>query len=386
VRIAVFTDNDFDKVNGVTTTLTALLDHAPDDVQPRIYTAAGHGSDAPDYLALASVSMPIPFYGEMRMYLPKLRQYLDRVRRDQVDVIHLTTPGPLGLAALWVASESRLPLVGSFHTNLGVYTSILSGSSQLGRCMDIYMRWLYGRCREVLVPSASTRDALIQSGFAENRLSIWPRGVDTNLFTPAKRSTSLRRRWGCSDDRPVVLYVGRVSREKGLELLPEVLEQVRAMGRACQLVIAGDGPLRPWLEARCPDVIFTGSVGRADVAEIFASSDVFIFPSQTDTAGNVVLEAQASGLPVVVSDGGGPRENMVPGHTGLVCADTTSQAWARAIVHLLDTRDRLDNMRAASRAYALSRRWRCALEPLFDAYRRVSQVHTAPAGAISHAA
>jgi glycosyltransferase involved in cell wall biosynthesis len=371
VRVAVFTDNDFEKVNGVTTTLTALLDHSPRDVEPRIYTAATDYVDSPGYFALASASMPIPFYSEMRMYVPRWRQYLDRIRRDQVEVIHLTTPGPLGLTAVWVAARSGLPMVGSFHTNLGAYTSILSGSTRLGRWMDSYMRWMYGRCREVLVPSAATREALIDDGFAPNRLAIWPRGVDTDLFTPAKRSAALRQAWGASEERPVVLYVGRVSREKGLEVLPAMLDRLQAMGLPCQLVVAGDGPLRPWLAERCPDAIFTGSVGRTRVAEIFASSDVFIFPSRTDTAGNVVLEAQAAGLPVIVSDAGGPRENIVTGRTGSICGNSSDSAWASAVAELLRDANKRRTMSESARSFACSRRWQRALEPLFDSYRRL---------------
>jgi glycosyltransferase involved in cell wall biosynthesis len=386
MRVAIFTDNDFNKVNGVTTTLTAVIAHAPADVRARIYTAAGLGSDAPDYLALPSFAIPIPFYREMRMYLPKWRQYLNLVREDSVDLIHLTTPGPLGLTALWVARKTGLPLVGSYHTDLGAYTSILSGSPRLGHWMDDYMRWLYGRCRHVLVPSVATRELLLQGGLPWERLAIWPRGVDTDLFTPAKRSASLRRAWGADDERPIVLYVGRVSREKGLELLPAIVERLQTMSMRFRLVIAGDGPLRPWLAERLPDAVFCGSVGREQVAEIFASADVFAFPSRTDTAGNVVLEAQASGLPVIVSAAGGPSENMMPGMTGLVCGGVDGRSWGNSVALLLRNVEQRHAMSAAARSYGLSRRWDKALEPLFETYRRVCRPSTAATGAVRHAA
>ena len=143
MRAAIFTDNDFDKINGVTTTLTAVLRHAPPDIQPRIYTAAGLGADQPDYFALRSLGVGIPFYREMKMYVPHWRRYLERVLEDGVDLIHLTTPGPLGLVALWVAAQARLPLIGSFHTDLSAYTRLLSGSERLGSLMREYMRWMY---------------------------------------------------------------------------------------------------------------------------------------------------------------------------------------------------------------------------------------------------
>ena len=306
-KVAVFTDNDFDKVNGVTTTLTAMLRHAPSDIRTRIYTAAPLAADHPDYLALRSFGVGIPFYREMKMYLPHGRQYLERVQRDQIDVIHLTTPGPLGLAALWVASQASLPLVGSFHTDLAAYTRLLSGSDGLGRLMQEYMRWLYGHCRRVLVPSESTKQLIVAARCRADQVGIWRRGVDTQLFSPAQRSQRLREVWGVSGDRPALLYVGRLSKEKGVSLLPRLPAALRARSFNHRLVIAGDGPLRRELADACPEAVITGHLSREDVATVFASADLFVFPSETDTAGNVVLEAQASGLPVVVSSAGGPE-------------------------------------------------------------------------------
>ena len=156
VKVAVFTDNDFDKINGVTTTLTAVLRHAPEGLEPRIFTAAALAIGSARLSLLSSFGVGIPFYREMKMYVPHWRRYLERVVSDHVDVIHLTTPGPLGLVALWVASQTSLPLVGSFHTDLSAYTRLLSGSVRLGTLMREYMRWMYGHCSHVLVPSEAT--------------------------------------------------------------------------------------------------------------------------------------------------------------------------------------------------------------------------------------
>ncbi len=371
MKVAIFTDNDFDKINGVTTTLTAVLRHAPVDIQTRIYTAAALGSDDPTYLALPSFGVGIPFYREMKMYLPHWRQYLDRVQRDGVDVIHLTTPGPLGLVALWVASQASLPLVGSFHTDLSAYTRLLSGSNRLGDWMREYMRWMYGRCQRVLVPSESTRDLLVAARCPADRIRIWSRGVDTQLFTPDRRSPHLRDQWRVSDDRPALLYVGRLSKEKGLSLLPRLESALRASSLDHRLIIAGDGPMRRQLAAECPDAVILGPLGREDVAEVFASADLFVFPSETDTAGNVVLEAQASGLPVVVASAGGPQEQMQSGVTGRVCAGHDPALWAGAIGGLCQAPARAAAS-AAAREFALSRRWDWALAPLFEAYREVA--------------
>jgi len=375
VNVAIFTDNDFAKVNGVTTTLRAAVDYAPRGLSLRIYTAATLAVEDPNYLALASVGMPIPFYGEMRMYVPRMRAFLRHARQDQIDLVHLTTPGPVGLAALWVASKLRVPIVGSFHTDLAAYTALLSGSPRLGALMREYMRWLYGKCVRVLVPSEHTRQLLIGAKTDARRIRVWRRGADTDLFAPARRSARLREQWHVADRRPALLYVGRVSREKGLDILPAIQDQLHVLGVEHRFIIAGEGPMLEALRRRMPDAVFTGVLSRAAVAEVFASADLFVFPSCTDTAGNVVLEAQASGLPVIVSSVGGPRENIHPGESGVVCGSTDAAEWASRIAELLRLRSARENMGRAARAYALTRRWATALEPLYQAYREVAAVN-----------
>src|SRR5262245_29068523 len=378
MNVAIFTDNDFDKINGVTTTFTAALRHAPSGIRLRMYTSATLAVDEPDYLAIRSLGLPIPFYGEMRMYVPRLGEFLARARADRIGLIHLTTPGPIGLAALFVAWRLRLPLVGSFHTDLAAYAATLSGSARLGALMREYMRWPYGKCTRILVPSEHTRQLLIDARANPAKIDVWPRGVDTVLFSPSKRSTALRDAWRVSDRRVALLYVGRVSREKGLERLPSIADRLHAQGVEHRFIIVGDGPLLPSLRRAMPDAVFTGSLSRENVAEAFASADLFVFPSPTDTAGNVVLEAQASGLPVIVSGSGGPRENMRAGLTGRVCHQNDPAVWADTIAAQL--RDpALAATRTAARDYALTRTWQRAMEPLFRAYQQVLDgVATAP--------
>jgi glycosyltransferase involved in cell wall biosynthesis len=371
MNVAIFTDNDFDKINGVTTTLTAALRCAPAGMRLRIYTAATLPVDAPEYLAVRSVGVPIPFYGDMRMYVPRLLEFAARARADRIDVIHLTTPGPIGLAALFVAWRLRLPIVGSFHTDLAAYTAELSGSPRLAALMRQYMRWPYGKCARILVPSGHTRQLLIEAKADPCKIDVWPRGVDTALFNPSKRSNTLRESWHVSNRRPALLYVGRVSKEKRLLLLPAVRDRLHAMGFEHRVVIAGHGPLLPELRERMPDAMFTGPLSREAVADAFASADLFVFPSRTDTAGNVVLEAQASGLPVVISGAGGPRENMIAGCTGTVCHNDDPDDWARAIAATLRDEAQRAAMAAAARDYAVSRTWETALRPLYRAYHDV---------------
>jgi glycosyltransferase involved in cell wall biosynthesis len=371
VRVAIFTDNDFGKVNGVTTTLKAVLHHAPRQIQVKVYTADDRGVDDPQYLALRSPGIPIPYYREMKVHVPRTGEYIRRARADRIDVIHMTTPGPVGLAAMRVARVLDIPMVGTFHTDLAAYTTLLSGSPRLGRLMGRFLRWPYGRCSRILAPSEDTRRLLIRGRSDPERIGIWVRGVDDAAFSPVHRSESLRQAWGVSDARPAVLYVGRVSREKGLALLPELGPRLLARGAAHRFVVVGQGPMDAELRQALPDAVFTGSLDRSDVAVAFASADVFVFPSRTDTAGNVVLEAQASGLPVLVSNAGGPRENMLSGRSGYVVSGTSGDSWAQAVAPLLTDAGRRRQLGAGAREYALTRTWPMALEPLYRTYYEI---------------
>ena len=260
MNVGLFTDNDFSKTNGVTTTLRAVLRHLPGDVAARVYTADDVGVDEPDYLSLRAAGMGIPFYREMRMHWPRFGAFLATARADRLDVIHYTTPGPVGLAARYVAGKLALPMVGSFHTLLSEYTEVLSGSRRLGQAMRIYQRWAYGRCGTVLAPSQTTARLLVDAGFRADRLRVWARGVDTRTFTPAARSEARRAAWGARPQVPIVAYAGRLSREKGLDVLPDISHSLRAHGQPHRLLFIGDGPMRAELQAACPGAIFTGRV------------------------------------------------------------------------------------------------------------------------------
>lgn len=389
MRVAILTDNDFAKVNGVTTTLKAVLHHAPADLEPHVYTFAGEAADLPGYTAFAARGMPIPFYGEMRMYAPPVTALTTRLRDGQTAAIHLTTPGPSGLAARRLADRLGVPLIGSYHTELGEYTARLSGSRQLGAWMQAYMRWLYGACERVLVPSEATRAGLVERGWRADRLLVWPRGVDEAAFSPARRSAALRRSWQVSDDRPALLYAGRLSHEKGLGLLCGLSELLDAHRITHRLVLAGDGPMAGDLRRRLPDAVFTGTVGHGAMGEIMASADLFLFPSETDTAGNVVLEAQACGVPVLVTDRGGPHENIRDGETGFVCGAGSERDFCWRVAQLLADPEKRRAMGCSARAFASARTWPEALRPLFALYRESLQRAEARSGShgrLSHRA
>lgn len=369
MRVALFTDNDFDKVNGVTTTLKAVLRHTDGRAQPRVYTAADIGVNAPDYFSVPSFGVGLPWYREMRVYWPRVQRLASQLRADGIDVIHVTTPGPVGLAGRWLAARMGLPLVGSYHTHLGEYARTLSRSDRLGDWLDRYLRWFYGACEYVLVPSRATQQLLVSRGHQAERLRIWPRGVDTDQFSPERRSKELRTQWRVDARRPAVLYAGRLSAEKGLRDVPEIRRWLHRRAIEHQLVFVGDGPLLPELRRELPDAVFLGSVPHDRVAVAMASADVFLFPSATDSFGNVVLEAQACGLPTFVSDRGGPAEQIIDGETGVVCPAGQATAFAENLAPFLKSEAKRRLMGLAARRWAGHYSWSSALEPLVAAWR-----------------
>jgi glycosyltransferase involved in cell wall biosynthesis len=384
LRVAIFTDNDFAKINGVTTTLKAVLQFS-ERVEPRVYTAADLGVQTANYFATPSMGIGLPWYREMRIYWPRLAAFSRALERDEVQVIHVTTPGPIGLAGRWLAARHRLPLVGSYHTHLGDYASTLSGSARLGGVLERYMRWCYQPCDPLLVPSSAARDLLVSRGYEAGRLRLWSRGVDVARFNPERVSPAWRRTWHVDARRPAILYAGRLSREKGLDLIGPLQRQLHRHGLAHQFVFAGDGPMRAELEAMCPDGVFLGALPHDRVAVAMASSDVFLFPSTTDTLGNVVLEAQASGLPVVVSDIGGPKQQMIPDVTGLVSRAGDAAAFAANVVKLLRHADSRAAMGRQARAYAETRDWPRSLDPLVAAWQAASYAGTSESAGVTSA-
>ncbi len=372
-RVAIFTDNDFEKVNGVTTTLKAVLRCAPPDVVARLYTMSDREVTTREYRAHRSVGVGLPRYPEMRIHWPRLGALSRAFWRDGADVAHITTPGPVGLAARYLARRHRRPMIGSFHTNLGDYARALGRGGALGRVvgrgLDDYMRWLYRACDRVLVPSHETRMDLIDQGYAPQQLAVWTRGVDAEQFSPARRSRSRRASWGVSDDVPVLLYAGRLSREKRLDRLVELVAALGVRDVRYRLVIAGDGPMRSELRLRLPHAHFCGAVAHDEMGSLMASADVFVFPSDTDTFGNVVLEAQASGLPAVVSSEGGPRGAIVDGVSGFVCIDGQVRQFAHHVSRLLEDASLRRQCAIEARRQAQQRDWSEALAPLYQHWR-----------------
>jgi len=234
------------------------------------------------------------------------------------DLVHLATEGPLGFSALRIAHQLEIPVTSDFRTNAHLYVRH-HGLGFFSRLVLDYLRYFHNRTLITTVPTVGLRNFLSSSGF--RNLKILGRGIDTQVYSPCHRSDALRKAWGASKDDFVLLFVGRLIPEKNLVLLANAYQAVLHRDRSVKLVVVGDGPGRNYLQSALPTAILCGNRFGADLAEHYASADLFLFPSLTDTFGNVVLEALASGLPVVAFNEGAASVHVTDLINGRLCSD-----------------------------------------------------------------
>jgi glycosyltransferase involved in cell wall biosynthesis len=373
LHVAHFTDT-FYQVNGVALTLQQQVKAAL--AAGRRYTLVT--CDDQQRSAEAGVAnfdpvavYALPEYPEQKIFIPPLLEMLDYCYRHKVTQIHAATPGPVGLAAMAIAHMLKLPISGTYHTQLPQYARQLTGDDLILELTWKYTLWFYDRMDIVYAPSESTRRELIDRGIRAEKIRCYPRGIDAQRFHPAKRNGFWKDRYGI-DAVVKLLYVGRVSKEKNLPLLAEAYAALASQHPDIHLMVVGDGPYLPALRQLLEGLpcTFTGYLSGEDLAMAYASSDIFVFPSATDTFGNVVLEAQASGLPVIVTDRGGPAENVRAGRTGLVVAADDAAALKSAMRRLIEDATLCRQMGHRARAEMESRSFTGA----FDQTWRMFQV------------
>ncbi|MGB6064498.1 MAG: glycosyltransferase [Desulfomonilaceae bacterium] len=370
-KVAHFTDT-FYEVNGVAGTLKRQIRAAMQTGKDYTVITCDPGSHSS--LEGATNFKPIgvyetPVYPEQKLFYPPFLEMLDYCYNKAFTHIHCATPGPLGLVGLAIARILKLPVVGTYHTALPQYSHYLTEDASVSELMWKYVIWYYDQMDRVFVPSKSTATELAAKGISPQKIIITPRGVDSIRFDPAKRNGHLDKH--CSSDSPLkLLYVGRVSREKNLEILVKVFKSLVQSDDNVILFVVGDGPYREDMQKALQGTpsVFMGYVQGEALASIYASCDLFVFPSTTDTFGNVVLEAQASGVPVIVTDSGGPQENMLPGVTGLVVRRNEEKALLEGIRTLLSDLPRLKDMGKAARTYAESRSFDIAFNEAWELY------------------
>jgi glycosyltransferase involved in cell wall biosynthesis len=370
-RLAHFTDT-FEDINGVSGTIRQQLEHAREHDMGMTVVTCGQGQDGAGIKTFEPVGrFSMPEYPELSLFYPPFLAMLEYSLDLDPALILAATPGPVGLAALGISRILRIPIHGTYHTVFPQYVASLTGDASLEEATRTYMSWFYKQMDVVYAPSQAIAAELEGLGVEPRAIRVYPRGVDTERFDPAKRN-GFYGEWTTATTVKL-LYVGRVSREKDLDVLATAFRQTcRDMpGHDLRLIVVGDGPYRAEMEEELAGlpVLFTGVLDGEDLAEAYASADLFVFPSTTDTFGNVVLEAQASGLPVIVSDQGGPRENIEPGETGVVVAGRNAAALARAMVELCSNPGRIKSMGERARAFAEQRTFGAAFLATWDMYQ-----------------
>jgi glycosyltransferase involved in cell wall biosynthesis len=292
---------------------------------------------------------------------------LDYVQREKFTEIIISTPGPVGLTALMAAKMLNLQTSGIYHTDFPQYIRILTEDGFLESMAWRYMHWFYGQLDTVFVNSEEYRQSWIKRGFDPAKLKILPRGLDTELFNPARREPGFFERFGAYNGEVRLLYVGRISREKDLDLLAAAYRRLRDEGLAVQLFVVGHGPYSEAFAKSLPEAIFTGYLSGAELATAYASADIFVFPSTTDTFGNVILEAQACGVPVVVSDSGGPKELVEDQTNGLITKSHDVEDFACAIRELVTNPPLRARMGKSARTSVIDRSWPSAFAKFWAA-------------------
>jgi len=372
MRITLVSETYFPQINGVSRTLDRLvtgLREQGDQVQLLIPRYREPGEARPDDLTVVDYpAFALPFYREILLPLVTPGHIRKQLQSFKPDIVHIATEGPLGWAALRAARKLGLPTVSSFHTLFPAYLHSY-GVGLLTPLAWRYLRWLHNATAATFCPTPSIRALLLDQGF-EN-VKIWGRGVDSQRFHPAKRDPELRRQLGFADDETVFLYAGRLAAEKNLPMLAEAIRQLDR--QKARLLLVGDGPLRKQLESRRdPRLVFTGYQRGEQLARLYASADVMVFPSLTDTFGNVMLEAMASGLPALGFKVPGPRDVILDGATGELVEGVSARALAEAMRHWLKGAIDLEYFAARARQEAESKSWSAINATVRECYLQLS--------------
>lgn len=368
MKVAVFTDTYLPQVNGVTNTIYNMEKYfIKNNVQYKIL--------APEYAAQAASENVETFYSVKFLMYPECRLSLvtnGRVKQIlsdfEPDMVHAVTEFNMGWAGVSYAAKNRIPCISTYTTNFGSYLNYFKLDILSGITWE-YFKWFHNQNALTLCPSQDAKQLLLEKGI--KRVDIWGRGIDSNLYSPSKRSDELRRKFAAKD-KIMLLYVGRISAEKDMDILFEAYRQIkRDYGSKTILVIAGGGPMLEKFQSENKDAIFTGYVKGEKLAELYASADIFTFPSSTETLGNVVLEAMASGIPVVAADSGGVRENVIDGFNGLLCRPRDVQSYYSGIKMLIDNHALRLQMGKDARNYAIKKDWENVFDKLMVSYSDV---------------
>ncbi|MEI7568048.1 MAG: glycosyltransferase family 1 protein [Alcaligenaceae bacterium] len=359
LRIALVTETYPPDINGVAHTVSKIVEglrargHELMLVRPRHHSDTEAATDS-RYQEVLVRGAPIPMYKQLRMGLPAQGALQKLWLKQRPDLVHIATEGPLGWSASRAARKLKIPTSSDFRTNFHAYSQFY-GFGWLKGAIVAYMRKFHNATHCTMVPTQGLMAELSKIGF--DRLMVVPRGVDTENFSPAKRDEQLRQHWGATAETQVLLSVGRLAVEKNLDTVVRCFKSLQAQSLPVQLVIVGDGPLRHALERSIPEAIFAGTRTGLDLAKHYASADLFIFPSLTETFGNVTIEAMASGLAVVAYDHAAAGQLIEHRRNGMVLAPNQEAQLFEAAQQVVEDPTLRAQMRVAARQTAVDRDW-----------------------------
>jgi glycosyltransferase involved in cell wall biosynthesis/predicted metal-dependent phosphoesterase TrpH len=366
-HVAMFTDT-IEEINGVAAVLQPLVAFAANEGWPFTMISCGDErvSKPTHEIFPALDRFRFDVYEEFPLFVPPVLQLLHWCEDNDVDVIHAATPGPLGMVAALLARTLGLPLVASYHTDLPRLGYFLTSDHIVREALWTYVRGFYNQAEIIFCPSRAVQDDLTQHG-VRVRFENLDQAIDSTRFTPGRRNDEVRRVLG--GGKKVILWVGRMSPEKGLDFLALAYNRLRRQRDDVQLVLVGDGPYREQLAGLLPGASFLGYRTGDELATIYASADVFVFPGRAETFGQVLLEAAASGLPAVVTAGIGVDENVARDVTALVVPPGDAGGFVASLSRLLDDEALRHNMGVAARERALQRSWPSTFAHMREVYR-----------------
>ncbi|MBL0944456.1 MAG: glycosyltransferase family 1 protein [Hydrogenophaga sp.] len=374
LRLSVVTETWPPEINGVALTLSRLVqglcarNHQVQLIRPRQTRADAARSDE-GFEELLMRGMPIPRYPELKLGLPSKGALVRAWTLQRPDLVHIATEGPLGWSALQAARRLRLPVTSDFRTNFHAYSRHY-GVGWLKTPIAAYLRKFHNLTRCTMVPTQALRAELQAIGF--HNVQVVARGVDTQRFTPERRSEALRAQWGAGPDTLVMIAVGRLAPEKNLEVVVRAHEAMRAVRSDVKLVFVGDGPQRAALQQRCPQAVFAGMRRDTDLAAHYASADLFGFASLTETFGNVTLEALASGLPVLAFDTAAAGDWVRHGHNGWLAAPHDPEGFVRQAAALAHEPARVRHAASQARAQVAPLDWAQIARQVEDIFLRTT--------------
>ncbi|KAB3535742.1 glycosyltransferase family 1 protein [Alkaliphilus pronyensis] len=368
MKIAIFTDTYTPQINGVTKTLKKLKDYMDKNGIEYKFFVPAEGNPLETKETISFYSIRFLFYPECKIALPRYGEVKNALDDFKPDIIHIVTPFSVGLKGLKYARENNIPLVSSYHTNFVEYFKFYNLQILENICWS-YFNWFHSFCEINFCPSMDTLNKLDRKGIGN--LKIWDRGIESDEFSPIKYNKDLRERY-VSPNVKLLLYVGRIAPEKELDVLLKAVQILSKKDIPFKLLMVGDGPLYNELKAQnIKNVIFDGYKFGSELQEIYGSSDIFVFPSSTETYGNVILEAMSSGLPVVAPFEGGIKENLKNGNNGLVFNKEDSIDMANKIEMLLKDEKLRVSLANNAREHAMSKSWNKVFQKLFKNYKSV---------------